>query len=119
MPSLATGTRRSATLCFPVSFDAHIGTDLDAWARRNAHTDAQRKAAMNQALRAESDWWTSKTAAYGFGRVEVIRDGAEIARFEVAIQQGVHALVGCLIELRRQRWYPASTMNSGVASTLP
>jgi hypothetical protein len=58
-------------LLLPVDFDARDGTDLDAWAHRDLYTDDERLAAMNEPLRAESDWWKAKASAYGFGRIEV------------------------------------------------
>lgn len=69
-------------LLVPVSFDAHDGTNLDAWENRTMYTDKQRRQAMNPALRAEADWWENKAAAYGFGRVEVapIYSNAEAVR---------------------------------------
>jgi hypothetical protein len=58
-------------LLVPVTFDTHVGTDLDLWAHRNLYSDSQRRQFMNQHLGAESDWWQSKAPAFGFGRIEV------------------------------------------------
>ncbi len=58
-------------LLIPVDFDAHDGTDLDAWRGRHLFTDEFRDNSMNPMLKAESDWWKATASRYGFGRVEV------------------------------------------------
>ena len=60
-------------LLIPVGFDAHVGTDLEAWKDRGLHDDNVRylHASMNPLLRAEAKWWETTARRYGFGRVEV------------------------------------------------
>ena len=57
-------------LLIPVDFDAHDGTDLDAWRDRDL-PDEFRDNSMNAVLKAESDWWKATASRYGFGRIEV------------------------------------------------
>jgi len=58
-------------LVIPAGFDCHNDTDLEAWARKDRYSPAQKRASMNRALRTESDWWEAKAASHGFGRIEV------------------------------------------------
>ena len=69
-------------LLVPVDFDAHDGTDLDAWRDRDVFPDVFRDNSMNPALKAESDWWKATASRYGFGLIEVapIYSNAEAIR---------------------------------------
>ena len=69
-------------LLIPVDFDAHDGTDLDAWRDHDVFPDVFRENSMNPALKVESDWWQATASRYGFGRVEVapIYSNAEAIR---------------------------------------
>lgn len=96
-------------LLIPVTFDAHAGTDLDPWANRNNHNDAQRLQAMNPALRAESDWWTTTAPRYGFGRVEVapVYSNAEALR-NYLTRQDWRTQHWPFVETSHVRWWSCS-----------